>query len=84
MSEKLYVCIMSATRPDTVGLLLVVATAGLVCEATSKEEAIGKALNSTELLWPRAEKFFNHSVSVEEFSKWMINAVYRLYPQEAK
>ena len=84
MREKLYMCIMSATRLDTVGRLLVVSTAGLVCEATSKEEAIGKALNSAELSWPRAERFFNHSVSVEEFSEWTINAVYRLYPQESK
>lgn len=79
MKEKLYVCVLSACRAGEFGST-VVSTGTLICVAASKEEATGKAIISAESSWPRANNFYDHAVSAEEFSDWTISEVYRLYP----
>ena len=78
MKEKLYICVLSVIKKE-IGDTTVL-TAAYICAATSKEEAIGKAIEYSKKIWPIKKHYYSHGVSAEEFSDWTINEVHRLYP----
>lgn len=82
MKEKLYICVLSVMIEED--QFISVLTAARFCAAVSKEEAIGRAIECSKMIWPIDEYHYNPSVNADELSKEVVNEVYRLYPVEEK